>query len=77
MVGDAVAIEVKAKSRVSARDYKGLLALAEEVPLRQKLVVCHEPRRRCEENGVEIVPVQSPGRLWADVIIGEGEPVTG
>ena len=78
VVGDAVAIEVKAKSRVSARDYKGLLALAEEVPLRQKLVVCHEPRRRCEENGVEIVPVQEfLRRLWADVIIGEGEPVTG
>ena len=47
VVGDAVAIEVKAKSRVSARDYRGLLALAEEVPLRRKLVVCHEPCLPC------------------------------
>lgn len=47
VVGDAVAIEVKAKSLVSARDYRGLLALAEEVPLRRKLVVCHEPCLPC------------------------------
>ena len=70
VVGDAVAIAVKAKPRVSARDYKGLLALAEEVPLRRKLVVCHEPRRRREENGVEIVPVRDfLTALWADAII--------
>ena len=63
-------IEVKAKSRVSVRDYKGLLALAEEVPLRRKLVVCREPRRRREENGVEIVPVrQFLSGLRADAIV--------
>ena len=70
VVDDAVAIEVKAKSRVSARDYRGLLALAEEFPLRRKLVVCHEPRRRREDNGVEIVPVREfLSGLWADAII--------
>ena len=70
VIGDAVAIEVKAKSRVSARDCKGLLALAEEVPLRRKLVVCHEPRRRRDDNGVEIVPVQEfLDALWSDGII--------
>ena len=70
VVGDAVAIEVKAKPRVSARDYRGLFALAEEVPLRRKLVVCHEPRRRREENGVEIVPVRDYlSELWGDAIV--------
>ena len=70
VIGDAVAIEVKAKSRVSARDCKGLLALAEEVPLRRKLVVCHEPRRRRDDNGIEIVPVQEfLDALWSDGII--------
>ncbi len=70
LVDDAVAIEVKAKSRVSLRDCKGLLALAEEIPLRRKLVVCHEPRRRREDNGVEIVPVREfLSALWADAII--------
>ena len=70
VIGDAVAIEVKAKSRVSARDCKGLLALAEEIPLRRKLVVCHEPRRRRDDNGVEIVPVpEFLSALWSDGII--------
>ena len=69
-IGDAVAIEVKAKSRVSVRDYKGLLALAEEIPLRRKLVVCHEPRRRREDRGVEIVPVQEfMDALWGGAIV--------
>ena len=70
VVGDAVAVEVKAKSRVSTRDYKGLLALAEEIPLRRKLVVCHEPRRRRDDHGVEIVPVQEfMDALWGGAIV--------
>lgn len=70
VVGDAVAIEVKAKPRVSVRDYKGLLALAEEIPLRRKLVVCREPRRRRDDHGVEIVPAPEFLReLWEDRIV--------
>ena len=69
LVGDAVAIEVKAKSRVSARDYDGLRALAEEVPLERRLVVCHEPRRRRDDHGVEIVPVHEfRHELWDGAI---------
>lgn len=70
VVGESAAIEVKAKTRVAARDYKGLLALAEEVPFDRKLVVCHEPRRRRDDHGVEIVPVREFLReLWADRIV--------
>ena len=70
VIGDAVAIEVKAKSRVSVRDYKGLLALAEEVHLKRKLVVCHEPRPRRDDQGVEIVPVQHfLQELWDGAIL--------
>lgn len=70
LIDDAVAIEVKAKSRVSVRDYRGLLALAEEVPLRRKLVVCHEPRPRRDDHGVEILPVQVfLDTLWGGAII--------
>ena len=65
-----MAIEVKAKSRVSVRDYRGLLALAEEVPLRRKLVVCHEPRPRRDDHGVEILPVRVfLETLWGGAII--------
>ena len=70
VIADAVAIEVKAKSRVSVRDCRGLLALAEEIPLRRKLVVCHEPRRRRDDHGVEIVPVQQfLQELWDGAIV--------
>ena len=70
VVGDAIAIEVKAKPRVAVRDYRGLLALAEEIPLRRKLVVCREPRRRRDDHGVEIVPAPEFLReLWEDRIV--------
>ena len=70
VIGDAVAIKVKAKSRVSVRDYKGLLALAEEIPLERKLVVCHESRPRRDDQGVEIVPVQRfLQELWDGAIL--------
>jgi predicted AAA+ superfamily ATPase len=57
VIGNKVAIEVKAKSRVSSRDYKGMLALGEEVRLKRKIVVCGEKRRRRDDAGVEIVPI--------------------
>ena len=66
VVSSKVAIEVKAKARVSPRDYKGLLALAEEVRLKRKIVVCNEKRRRHTDDGIEIVPVETfLGELWA------------
>ena len=57
VIGDAVGIEVKAKSQVGRRDYKGLLSLAEEVPLERKIVVCNERRRRVDDDGIEVLPV--------------------
>ena len=36
----------------------------------QKLVVCHEPRRRREDHGVEIVPAQKfMDALWGRAIV--------
>jgi uncharacterized protein len=70
VVGNTVGIEVKAKSRVSWRDYRGLSALSEEVPLKRKLVICGEKIRRKADDGAEILP---PGlflkELWAGKLI--------
>ncbi|MFN7924379.1 MAG: AAA family ATPase [Bryobacteraceae bacterium] len=66
LVGESVGIEVKARPAVSRRDFKGLLALAEEVPLKRKIVVCleREPRRTSE--GIEVMPIEHFLRqLWA------------
>lgn len=59
VVGDQVGIEVKSKPRVSPRDYRGLLALAEEVPLRRKIVISRERLPRTTDEGVEIFPVRA------------------
>jgi predicted AAA+ superfamily ATPase len=65
VIGDRIAIEVKAKPRVAHRDLNGLRALDEELQLERKIVVCTEPRRRADE-GVEILPVERfLEDLWA------------
>ncbi len=70
VLGDSVAIEVKARPRVHLRDYKGLLALSEEVRLKRKIVVCTENRRRRTDEGVEIIPIQEFLKdLWNKEII--------
>jgi predicted AAA+ superfamily ATPase len=55
ILGDHTAIEVKAKSNVSAKDLRSLRALAEEKKLRRYLCVSLEPRRRTID-GVEVLP---------------------
>ncbi len=65
LVGDRIAIEVKAKSRVSPRDLRGLAYLREELDLDRMLVVATEPRRRLDGD-VEILPVEDfLDDLWA------------
>ena len=56
LVGDQIGIEVKFKVRVSSRDYKGLHALSEEVPLKRKIVICGEKLLRRDDDGTEIMP---------------------
>ena len=66
VLGDHIAIEVKAKPRVTFRDYKSLLALDQELHLRRKIVVCREGRRRKTDEGVEMIPIQAfLKELWS------------
>jgi predicted AAA+ superfamily ATPase len=70
VIGDHAAIEVKAKSRVVPHDYRGILALAEEVGLKRRIVVCGEKRRRISDEGVEVTPVlEFFQELWNDQIL--------
>jgi predicted AAA+ superfamily ATPase len=65
VVGHQIGIEVKSKTRVSPRDYKGLRALGEEVRLKRKIVVCGEKRPRRTDDGTEIMsPVHFLKELW-------------
>ncbi len=70
VVGDRVAIEVKGSGRTSDRDTRGLRALAEDVKLARKLVVCTESNRRRLDSGVEVVPVREfLDELWSDALV--------
>lgn len=70
VVGDGVGVEVKASGRVTPRDYKGLTALAEEVPLSRRIVVCGERLRRTADDGTEMMrPEQFFEALWAGAIV--------
>lgn len=64
IIGDQLAIEIKAKQNVNRSDYKGLLALKEEKLIKKYVVVCLEDRPR-NADGIEIVPWQMfIEKLW-------------
>jgi uncharacterized protein len=70
LLDEKVAIEVKSSKNISARAEKGLNALAEDVKLERKLIVCLETARRRTSTGVEIVPVNDfLLELWAGEVV--------
>ena len=58
LIGSDVAIEVKASKRITSRDEKGLKALAEEIKLKRRIIVCREGAPRITDTGVEIWPIE-------------------
>jgi predicted AAA+ superfamily ATPase len=70
VVGHTIGIEVKSKSHVSPRDYKGLHALAEEVELKRRIVICGEKMNRRTDDGTDIMsPAAFLKDLWAGNIL--------
>ena len=71
IIGDEVALEVKASDNITHRDLRSLNLLHDDIPLRQKIVVSTErvPRR---VGDVDILPISTfLNRLW------EGEYTAG
>lgn len=65
LLGDDIAIEVKGKSRVTAKEDRSLSALAEDLRLKRRIIVCLEEHRRRSEAGSEILPVEEfLDELW-------------
>lgn len=56
IINEEIAVEVKAASRVSARDLKGLKALMEEGLMRKYVLVCRESYPQLLDNGILILP---------------------
>ena len=60
VVGDmALAVEAKARSRITADDLRGLRLLLDDHPRVRRVVVCLEPKRRRTAEGIEILPARS------------------
>jgi predicted AAA+ superfamily ATPase len=69
LIGDDVAIEVKASTKINPRFLKGLKALQEEQIFKKFFLVTHDPIERMED-GVHCLPVDEfLARLWAGRII--------
>ena len=65
VVGDNLAIEVKASRTVRSRNLKGLKALCEEGSFSHKIIVSLEPRPRLIENQFLVLPYKDfLKKLW-------------
>ena len=66
ILGDETAIEVKSTENVRPEHLKGLRAIQEEMPFRNRVVVCNEPLPRCVD-GILVLPFRDfAERLWAE-----------
>lgn len=65
-----IGIEVKSSASPSKRDFRGLLALEEDLKLKQKIIVCLTDKPRTNE-GIDILPLQVfLHQLWSGKLIG-------
>ena len=69
LIGEQIAIEVKATKRISDRDLKGLMALREEGVFKKYYLVSQDPVPAIRD-GVECLPWRTfAQRLWAEDLI--------
>lgn len=55
LIDESIAVEVKSTKKVDRNDFKGLIALAEEIPLKRQIVLCRESVPR-KVGKIEIMP---------------------
>ncbi|NDC37210.1 MAG: ATP-binding protein [Proteobacteria bacterium] len=73
LIGDSIAVEVKATGRVASSDIRSLLALSEDLTLRRKIIVSSEPEYRKFDSGIEVMPLeQFLLDLWSGAIVATG-----
>ena len=68
VIADKIAIEVKSSKRISKRDHKGLLAIAEEKKWKQMIIVSQDPVTAKFKNGIQHLHWESfLTKLWQDL----------
>jgi uncharacterized protein len=69
LVNDDIGVEVKSSTGVDPHDYRHLLAVGDELPLRRRIVVCLERHRR-RVGPIEILPVATfLEELWSGELL--------
>ena len=70
VIGDEIAIEVKATEMPDHRHLQGLVAISEEGSFKHRILVCQVPEPRLSK-GIEILPVKEfLDRLWGNTYVG-------
>jgi predicted AAA+ superfamily ATPase len=70
VIGEEVAIEVKATSRVSDSHLKGLRSLGEESIVPKRILVSRDPVRRITSDNIEVIPIREFLReLWSNALV--------
>lgn len=70
IIGDSIAIEIKASTKVSERDCKNLTFFSEEFPAVRKIIISNEIEKFRFDNGVEVFPVKTfLEELWSGYIV--------
>lgn len=70
IIGDEIALEIKATSLVSDKHLRGLRALKEEGLQKRYLVISTDQARRITNDGIEIYPWQEfLEELWSGNIV--------
>jgi hypothetical protein len=58
------------KESISAKDERGLNALAEDLKLKRKIICCFGKLRRTTPNGIEIIPIEDfLSELWKGDVV--------
>ena len=69
VIGDDIAIEVKATRNPTSRNLEGLRKIGEERSFRQRILVCREDMPRMTDEGILILPWRDfLHRLWKNAI---------
>jgi len=56
IINDHIAIEIKSTVNITAKMKRGLEIIASEASWNMRIMVSHDPIKRCDENGIHMIP---------------------
>jgi predicted AAA+ superfamily ATPase len=56
IINDHIAIEIKSTFNITAKMRRGLEIIASEASWNMRIIVSHDPIKRCDKNGIHMIP---------------------